>query len=247
MIKTRNFKSMVTGMAIALALVLSALLVLSACNFADDNELNNIEASGIIYVEGEQTVTLTGSFSAMGDEPASFRSDAGVNDIRLGGALSGKKVSQVTFVSSDELRIVLSGSVTIADAAAEGQITVSGRAIEGGKSAYCIVWIKKPVMSAGESFSYGSATKMNFSSVFTLPYGSFTEYATEGGVTLVDTENGTLSEVELLDDGSLEITVKDFDQSGGQTYPQVRFAANCTTFGVEIIAYVGKIGSYPLY
>lgn len=101
-------------------------------------------------------------------------------------------------------------------------------------------------MSVGGIFSGGSATNKIFSSVFTLPYGSFTEYATEG-VTIVDTENGTLSEVELLDDGSLEITVEDFDPSGKESYPQVRFAANCTTFGVEIIAYVGKIGSYPLY
>ncbi len=157
--------------------------------------------------------------------------------------MAGKTVREVSFVSSDTITVVLAGDVTIAEDKAEGTIVVAARAVEGKDNSYCVTWVEKPRMSAGAHFSSGSSTNKKMISTFTLPYGAFTEFATTEYVTLVDDTNGRIASVVVNSDGSLKVTVENFDPSGEEAYPKVRFAAETTTFGVEIIARVGVFGS----
>ena len=235
-------KIKIFGMMLAIAAV--ALIGCVACDGGET--LNNIEYNGRIYADGEQTIAVTGTTSAMGDAPAEFQSDVSVGDIKLGGALAKKTVQSVTFVSSDEIQIVLSGEVTFEGEAAEGKITVSSRALKGGNSSYCIVWVNKPSLSVGSNMSFGSSTNKTISSTLTLPYGSFTTDATTEHITLVDSTNGVIESVELHGERELTITVKDFNPSLGESYPAVRLDACTTTFNREVVVTLGRIASYPL-
>ena len=229
------------------ALALLAAAVFSVACAAENEKLNNIEVGGKIYIDGEQTISVSGATSAMGDAPAVFHSDIKMTDIKLGGAAAGKTVESVSFVSSDEICLVLSGKVADFDGEfAEGRLTVSARALEGNEDADCIVNVCKPRLLTVRQLVGGSETNKTYTSTFALPYGSFTDYATAENITLTDPTNGVLSTV-ALSEGNLVVTVKNYDPSKGEPYPLVRIPANATTFNIEIEAYVGKIASsYPL-
>ncbi|MGN1061753.1 MAG: hypothetical protein ACI4RO_01370 [Candidatus Scatosoma sp.] len=227
------------------ALALLATAFFSVACAAENEKLNNIEVGGEVYIDGEQTVLVSGATSAMGDAPAVFLSEINTTDITLGGAAAGKTVESVSFVSSDEIRLVLSGKAADFDGEyAVGKLTVSARALEGNKDAFCLMNVCKPRLSA--KFSMASSTSKIYSSTFVLPYGSFTAYATAENISLVDPSNGTLTKAEV-NDGKLTVTVNDYDSAIGDAYPLVRIPANATTFNVAIEAYVGKMSaSYPL-
>ena len=223
------------------ALALLATAIFSVACAPEDQKLNNIEVGGKIYIDGEQTILVSGATSAMGDAPAVFLSDIKATDITLGGAAAGKTVESVSFVSSEKIRLVLSGRVADFDGEyAEGQLTVSARALQGNEDAYCLVNVCKPKLST-ESAMTSSAGK-TYRSTFALPYGAFTAYATAEHIALVDPTNGVLTQAEVKD-GKLTVTVKDYDPAKGDAYPLVRIPANATTFNAQIEVYVGKIAS----
>ena len=239
-------KGKIVSFLLALVLLATAAVFSVACA-AERERRNNIEVNGSIYIEGEQTIYVSGVTSAMGDAPAVFHSDITAADITLGGAVAGKTIESVSFVSSEEIRIVLSGKVTSFEGdGALGEVTVSARALEGNEDSYGIVRVYTPKLSTESNFVVGSATNKQYSSTFSLPYGSFTDYATVENIALVDPTNGVLSKVEVSE-GKLSVTVEQYDPTKGETYPLVRIPANATTFNVEIEAYVGMIlSSYPL-
>lgn len=104
-------KGKIVSFLSALVLLATAAVFSVACA-AERERCNNIEVNGSIYIEGEQTIYVSGTTSAMGDAPAVFHSDITVADITLGGAVAGKTIESVSFVSSDEIRIVPYGSFT---------------------------------------------------------------------------------------------------------------------------------------
>lgn len=103
-------KGKIVSFFLALALLATAAVFSVACA-AEREERNNIEVGGKIYIDGEQTISVSGATSAMGDAPAVFHSDITATDITLGGAAAGKTIESVSFVSSDEICLVLSGKV----------------------------------------------------------------------------------------------------------------------------------------
>lgn len=227
--------------------LLATVAVFSVACAAERERRNNIEVDGIIYIDGKQTIYVSGVTSVMGDAPAVFHSDITAADITLGGAVAGKTIESVSFVSSEEIRIVLSGKVTSFEGdGALGEVTISARALEGNEDSYGMVRVYKPKLSTKSSLVSGSTTNKKYISTFSLPYGSFTDYATVENIALVDRTNGVLSKVEVSE-RELSVTVEQYDTTKGETYPLVRIPANATTFNVEIEVYVGKmLSSYPL-
>lgn len=227
--------------------LLATVAVFSVACAAERERRNNIEVGGMIYIDGEQTIYVSGVTSVMGDAPAVFHSDITAADITLGGAVAGKTIESVSFVSSEEIRIVLSGKVTSFEGdGALGEVTVSARALEGNEDSYGMVRVYTPKLSTVFGSVTGSTTKQKCRSLFSLPYGSFTDDATAENIALVDPTNGVLSEVALIE-GELRVTVENYDPTKGEKYPLVRIPANATTFNVEIEVHVGMtLSSYPL-
>ncbi len=231
--------------AVCALLCITTLLFTTACSFGKE-ALNNVDCMGSIYIDGEQTVVLEGSMSAMGDEAARFKSDISASDITFSGTLTGKKIVSVTYRSEESVQLVLSGKTQGASVDdADGMITVSGRATQNGSDSYCYVWVKKPQMITGGGSSSGSSTNKRFTSTFTIPYGTIAANAADY-ITLVNQNNGNIKEVQVVDEHTLKISVENFDPTQGENFPSVKIAAPATSFNVELVVLIGKAGNYDL-
>ncbi|MGN1060290.1 MAG: hypothetical protein ACI4QN_01010, partial [Candidatus Coproplasma sp.] len=95
-------KKIVAVMATVVCLV--GVGIFAACSGEEPSSaLQNIEASGYIYVAEEQTIAIEGSTYFLGDEPARFKSTVSASDIVLDSNLSGKTVKSVKYVSEEEI------------------------------------------------------------------------------------------------------------------------------------------------
>ena len=59
--------------------------ILTACDQGKKQEANNIEASGYIYIDGQQPLFIEGQPSLNGDEAARFKDTIAASDIVLDG------------------------------------------------------------------------------------------------------------------------------------------------------------------
>lgn len=180
----------------------------------------------------------------MGYDPATFNSDISVKDITLSGALEGKTVSSVSYISSEEINVTLTGDVSkIFDTeTGEGILTISKRALKNDGDSFCYVNVYKPILDTSSAMKGGSSTNMKAYSTYKLPYGSFTEFATLDHIKLKDETNGTLQKVNISEDKlSMDVAVIDYNPSkeGATSFPILVMESTVTTFNVEISIYVG--------
>lgn len=232
------------------SLIMASVLCLSfisSCNGETENtRYNNIEANGSVYISGTQTISLTGRTSAEGDAPAVFTSNVQTSDITLKGAFDGKTVQSVSFVSSNEIQLVLTGDVkstSFEGSYTNGELNVASNALEGNADSYCLVNILKPSLELTSSLSGGTPTNKTYSSTYALPYGGFTASATNENIKLKNQGNGELTEVEVSEDKlKLSVTVKNYNPTldGATQYPKLEIAAIATTFNVDITIAIGK-------
>lgn len=232
------------------SLVMASVLCLSfICSCGEEtgsSRYNNIEAGGRVYISGTQTISLTGRTSAEGDAPAVFKSDVQTSDITLKGAFDGKTVQSVSFVSTNEIQLVLTGDVkstSFSGSYTSGELNVASRALEGNSDSYCLVNILKPSIEGTSSISGGSETSKSYSTTYELPYGGFTSSATSENIKLKDQENGELTELKVSDDSlKLSVTVKNYNPTldGATKYPQLVIPAIATTFNVDVTIDVGN-------
>lgn len=226
---------------------LAATFSIGGCSLEGEKEkLNNIETGGVVYIADTQEISVSGTRSAMGDEAAIFLSDVKTSDITLSGVLAEKTVQSVSFVSSEEIIVVLSGNITATfdGAYTTGTLTVSSRALQGNADSYCLVNVHKPAITTGSTISGGSPENKTFMATFVLPYGAFTENATAENIVLVETTNGELTEISVSDDKMrLSVTIENYNPKldGARDYPQVHMTADTTTFGVGITISVGGV------
>lgn len=221
-------------------IVLSALLAamcmtLAACGA--EGESVALSASNNVYSHGEQTVQI--KFSSSAGEGYVFEENISVSDISVGDGLVGKEVVSVSCVDASTISVTLSGTVTgtVGNEGLLGYIAVNG-GISDRATGTAYLTVYKPQMMTSGTSSSNIGDLHNYSSTFTLPYGSFVEeYVNAEHITLPDA-NGTL-EVRLTEEGELYIRVKNFTLSEGVSYPVVHIAAEVTTFNKEMYVYVG--------
>lgn len=217
------------------ALLAAMCMTLAACGA--EGESVALSASNNVYSHGEQSVQIT--FSSSTGEGYVFEEDISVSDVSVGDGLVGKEVVSVDYVDAATITVTLSGTVTgtVGSEGLLGYIAVNGGISDKAVgTAYLTVY--KPQMLTSGTSSSNIGDYHNYSSTFTLPYGSFVEeYVNADYITLPDT-NGTL-EVSLTEEGELYVRVKDFLLSEGVSYPAVHIAAEVTTFHKDLYVYVG--------
>jgi hypothetical protein len=237
-----KIKKLVTT-ALSLAVATCAASTIAACDFGEIDSYYNLQESGTIYYEGEQTVTL--GISEYTENKTTFKNSVSASDITFSGALEGKNIKSVSYVSETEISLVLDGKVntTSTQSTELGTITVSNTAMANNATANCLVYVNyKPTMSVSNSYA-NIGTMVNCSSTYTLPYGSF--IAENVNSTNIDVEAGDAEvTISLTDDGKLYIRVKGYtpiaDEHGTvYKYPMAKISANVTTFNTDIYVYVG--------
>lgn len=153
-------------------------------------------------------------------------------------------MQSVSYVSSDEIKVVLTGDVKtkFTEAYTSAELTVSSRALEGDGDSYCLVNILKPSLEVSSAIGGGTASSKTFYTTYVLPYGGFTDNATKENITLKDQTNGELSELTVSEDKkSLSVKVQNYSQQLGSdsAYPILQIPANATTFNVAVEITVG--------
>jgi hypothetical protein len=244
-----KIKKLVTT-ALSLAVASCATLTIAACDFGEVDSYYNLQESGTIYYEGEQTITL--GISDYTENKTTFKSSVSASDITFSGALEGKNIKSVSYVSETEISLVLDGQVkgTSSQSNEIGTITVNNSAMANNATANCLVYVNfNPMMTV--SNSYGNiGTSVNCSSTYTLPYGSFIK--DNVNETNIDVEAGDAEvNITLTDEGKLHISVKGYtpiaDEHGTvYKYPVAKISANVTTFNTDIYVYVGTGTFYNL-
>lgn len=218
-------------------LLLSALscMFLAAC--VEEGESVALSASNNVYSHSEQTVQIT--FSSAESNDYVFEKDISVADVTVGDGLVGKEVISVVYADDDTVSVTLSGTVTgaVGNEGLLGYISVNG-GISGKATGTAYLTVYKPQMTTSGTSSSNIGDLHNYSSTFTLPYGSFVEeFVDDEHIVLPDLNGAT--EVKLTEEGDLYICVKNFKLSEGVSYPVVRIAAEVTTFNKELYVYIG--------
>jgi hypothetical protein len=245
MMKKRN-------LAIAALAVISlscAAIGLAACNNGDDSYYN-LNESGTIYYEGEQTVKL--SVSDTTKNKTTFKDSITKSDITLSGVLAGKTVKDVTYVSSTEISLVVDGEVTANETQADdyGTITVAKSAMANNASANCLARVDfNPELRVVDNSYSIIAGVVDCSSTFELPYGSFNEDNVTTDNIIVPADDVEVI-TEITTDGNLKITVNNYlseaDDETAINYPVAKISANVTTFNTDLYVYVGTGSSYGI-
>ncbi len=202
-----------------------------ACNTVGDNI--GLYCNDLLYSHGEQTINIT-----ITNNTHTFNESIAVSDVTVGDGLEGKEVIAVAYVDETTISVTLSGTVTLpADETTLGIITVSGGISDNAiGTAYAYVYTPKMTTTGVSSQKIGSV--YSCSTTFVLPYGSFVEeYITTDYITLLS-DSGSLS-VELTDAGNLKIKVIGYESTSGHIYPEVKIAAEVTTFNKELTVYIG--------
>ena len=215
-------------------IALCAVFMLTGC-FEEtvDSHYNITIEEGSVYISGEQSLIV--AIADYSGYKTTFKDTITKDDIKLGSSLNGKEIKSVTYRNEKEIEIVIAGDCAeTASDDLKSTITVSHSAMANDANAVCNVIVHKPTLTAS-AMTAGSGTVGTFVSLYSLPYGSFSENVAEY-VELPD-DNGTLT-VEMTEDGRLRVRVENFDRTD-DSYPVVHIQAEATSFNVEIFAYVG--------
>lgn len=216
--------------------VLVAALCVAFAACGGEGESISLTASNTVYSHGEQTVELSFSPTAGGYV---FEDDISVSDVTVGEGLEGKEVTAVEYVNDSTVNVTISGTVTgtVENDGLLGSIIVDGGISDNAVgTAYVTIYTPQMMVTSVSSSNIGDLH--NFSSTYTLPYGSFVaENVNTEHIELPDT-NGTLS-VSLTEDGNLYVRVTNFTPTETDANPVIHIAADVTTFNKELYAFVG--------
>ena len=208
--------------------------VLTACDLGKNQEANNIEASGYIYIDGQQPLFIEGQSSLNDDEAARFKDTITASDIILGDELAGKTVTSVEYKDDLKANDFEGDSVYC-------KVTVKGSATKDGKNSYGYVILRKPKLTC----MGGMYTTNTLKSRLSLPYGEFiTENVTLENITAVEPAGAKVEEV-YLSDGELYVTVSGL--ADRFDYPTISISASVTSFNKQITITLSTFSTAELY
>ncbi len=238
---------------LSLLIPLSSLgaFLLTGCEESVETHYNLV-ASGKVYYEGEQTISL--KMSEYSDYRTAFLPTISKDDVRLSGVLEGKTVKEVAYVSSSELSLTLQGKVNAGRERSEelGDIEISHKALGNDANGVASLYVDFcPKMVAVSIDSSQKDSLFTYVSDFSLPYGNFIEENAKKENVYVPVE-GVGIEVGLNENGTLRLTVSGFtpfEYEGVQyDHPIARLDPSMTTFDKEIYVAVGVfLASANLY
>lgn len=215
---------------------------LAACDFDKNEETNNIEVSGYIYIDGQQPLIIEGQPSLNDDEAARFKETITVSDIVLGGELAGKTITNVEYKDESSLVVYLDGKVNDFEGdSVYCKVTVKGSATENGKNSYGYVILRKPKITCMGGMYVNQTLKSRLS----LPYGEFvTENVTTENITAVAPAGTKVEEVKVSD-GDLYVTVSGL--ADRDDYPTIIISASVTSFNKQITITLSTYSTAELY
>lgn len=243
---------MKSKIVVLLSIVICALSFVFGAVSCGEDEIDtyyNLEATGTVYFDGDQSVTL--SFSEVSDKPSEFKADIDVKDVSLSGALSGKRVERVEFVDGQHVKIALAGRVKAdkAQSDAMGTITVSHSAIENGANGAALIRVDFEPKMTRTFNSFSTATK-RYVSEYTLPYGMFLQHNVNSAHIDVPVSGVTVN-LSVTAKGALRIEVVGFEpfESNGITIgnPIARLDETVTTFNKILYVSVGDTNMFAEY
>ena len=216
--------------------------ILTACDQGKKQEANNIEASGYIYIDGQQPLFIEGQPSLNGDEAARFKDTIAASDIVLDGELAGKRVTSVEYKDESSLVVYLDGKANDFEGdSVYCKVTVKGSATKDGKNSYGYVILRKPKLTC----MGGMYTTNTLKSRLSLPYGEFiTENVTLENITAVEPAGAKVEEV-YLSDGELYVTVSGL--ADRFDYPTISISASVTSFNKQITIALSTFSTADLY
>ena len=229
-------------LAVILALILSVTSLASCVADVPLTESNNIEVIGAIYTVGEQSVRVMSSIPNDDGGIARFKDSIAPAHIRLDGALNGKTVTAVNYISQNEILITMSGSV-IDKTATAATVYIDPDGLLNDYASYCSVNVERPAVIVS-GYYYSSVDKTHVCT-YSLPWGSFTELADATTVTITNASAGAIK-VTRNSNGTLTVSVTDFKSTDGSSYPKLRFLAETTPFATEFTIGMGSSGSVTL-
>ena len=216
--------------------------VLTACDLGENQEANNIEASGYIYIDGQQPLFIEGQSSLNDDEAARFKDTITASDIILGDELAGKTVTSVEYKDESSLVVYLDGKANDFEGdSVYCKVTVKGSATKDGKNSYGYVILRKPKLTC----MGGMYTTNTLKSRLSLPYGEFiTENVTLENITAVEPAGAKVEEV-YLSDGELYVTISGL--ADRIDYPTISISASVTSFNKQITITLSTFSTAELY
>ncbi|MGN0803988.1 MAG: hypothetical protein ACI4MS_01215 [Candidatus Coproplasma sp.] len=234
------FKKIVTVFT-AMVCVLG-VCALSACNLDKNEEANNIDVSGYIYIDGQQPLFIEGQPSLNGDEAARFKDTIAASDIVLGGELAGKTVASVEYKDESSLVVYFDGRARDFEGdSVYCKLTVKGSATKDGKNSYGYVILRKPKLTCTGGMYFNQTLKSRLS----LPYGEFIEdNVTTENITAVEPAGAKVEEV-YLSDGNLYVTVSGL--ADRYDYPTISISASVTSFNKQITITLSAYSTAELY
>lgn len=229
-------------MVLAATVCVLGVCVLTACDLGKNQEANNIEASGYIYIDGQQPLFIEGQPSLNGDEAARFKDTIAASDIVLDGELAGKTVTSVEYKDESSLVVYLDGkSRDFEGDSVYCKVTVKGSATKDGKNSYGYVILRKPKLTCTSSMYSNKTLKGELS----LPYGEFIEdNVTLENITVVEPAGAKVKEVNVSD-GNLWVTVSGLANMFG--YPTISISASVTSFNKQITITLSTFSTAELY
>ena len=216
--------------------------VLTACDLGKNQEANNIEASGYIYIDGQQPLFIEGQSSLNDDEAARFKDTITASDIILGDELAGKTVTSVEYKDESSLVVYLDGKANDFEGdSVYCKLTVKGSATKDGKNSYGYVILRKPKLTCTSSMYFNKTLKSELS----LPYGEFIEdNVTLENITVVEPAGAKVEEVNVSD-GNLYVTVSGLADM--YDYPTISVSASVTSFNKQITITLSVFSTAELY
>lgn len=173
-----------------------------------------------------------------------FEKDIAISDISLGSDLAGKTVTNVSYISEDEVQVSVSGTGTITNESDSDytyvMVNVADHGLTGSSTGeYLITYCTyAPRMSVGSTFRAVKGDYVDASSEYYLPYGNFVEsYCTSEYIKPANGV-GTVSDVSL-ENNVLTVEIENGKADEGKIYPCITMDAKCTSFNHAVTIEIG--------
>lgn len=234
----KNILKKVTCVALLFGIVLTNVIVLSACNF---NYYYEIAVSSVIYDDSEQKINV---YFTNENDSTTFKTTISTDDIKFEGDLVGRTATKVEIITGRRLEITLGGKCSVSStASSKNRIIILSNATSDDRN---YAYIASKVLVSGLISSSNENTVNDnigsFTSVFKVTDGaSFEEEFLTAQFISITNGNGA-EEIEVqFDSEKQEVTVivDNFTVTSTAEKPILKFAINTTSLEKEIFVSVG--------
>lgn len=202
-------------------------------------------SSGLLYSKGSQKISII-----VEEDTTTFESSVKKENFKLSTELSGKTISNLTYIDKNTVELVIEGSLDkVNDSEYDyHEIEISNDALKGNSTATVVVKVynHSPRVLAGSVTYIKSGSSAHAASKYSLPYGEFIEAnCTNENITL---QNGNGDITISIVEEKLKVDITNFvitDEN--DRYPYIKISKVCTSFNEDIFIKVGLATFSDIY